>query len=79
MSSKIFVAWTLATAFSWLPTSFGTNAVADMNVVALRCEYLQDPLGIDETQPRLSWRVESDQRGQKQTAYRVWWPRRRIS
>ena len=37
----------------------------------LRCEYLQDPLGIEATSPRLSWIVTSDQRGQKQTAYQV--------
>ncbi|MCX7047568.1 MAG: glycoside hydrolase family 78 protein [Candidatus Sumerlaeota bacterium] len=37
----------------------------------LRCEYLRDPLGIQETAPRLSWIVESGERGQKQTAYRV--------
>ncbi len=37
----------------------------------LRCEYLVDPLGIDEARPRLSWRNESEQRGQKQTAYRL--------
>ncbi|MEI7909690.1 MAG: family 78 glycoside hydrolase catalytic domain [Verrucomicrobiota bacterium] len=37
----------------------------------LRCEYLTDPLGIDVVQPRLSWLVESPQRGEKQTAYQV--------
>jgi len=37
----------------------------------LRCEYRVDPLGIDVRDPRLSWIVESSQRGQKQTAYRV--------
>ena len=37
----------------------------------LRCEYLVNPLGIDETKPRLSWEVFSEQRGQKQTAYRI--------
>src|SRR5689334_15745897 len=37
----------------------------------LRCENLIDPLGLDEKEPRLSWIVESDQRGQKQTAYRI--------
>ncbi|MFC1537773.1 family 78 glycoside hydrolase catalytic domain, partial [Gemmatimonadota bacterium] len=42
-----------------------------MQVSGLRCEYLANPLGIDETSPRLSWRLESDQRGQKQTAYRI--------
>ncbi|NLX05481.1 MAG: family 78 glycoside hydrolase catalytic domain [Phycisphaerae bacterium] len=37
----------------------------------LRCEYLADPLGIDVVQPRLSWVVESEERGQHQTAYQV--------
>jgi alpha-L-rhamnosidase len=37
----------------------------------LRCEYLSDPLGIDEPAPRLSWIVESGERGQRQTAWRV--------
>lgn len=37
----------------------------------LRCEYLVDPLGIDETAPRLSWEVQSGERGQRQIAYRV--------
>jgi alpha-L-rhamnosidase len=37
----------------------------------LRCEYLSDPLGIDERVPRLSWIVESDRRGARQVAYRV--------
>src|SRR5450756_769953 len=37
----------------------------------LRCEYLADPLGIDATSPRLSWVLDSDQRGEKQTAYQV--------
>lgn len=37
----------------------------------LRCEYLVNPLGIGETKPRLSWIVESGERGQRQTAYRV--------
>jgi alpha-L-rhamnosidase len=37
----------------------------------LRCEYLNNPLGIDIIRPRLSWCVISDTRGQLQTAYRV--------
>jgi len=42
-----------------------------MRVTDLRCEYLSDPLGIDVVQPRLSWQLQSLQRGQKQTAYRI--------
>ncbi len=37
----------------------------------LRCEYLVNPLGIGVTQPRLSWIVRSEERGQVQTAYRI--------
>ncbi len=41
--------------------------------VHLRCEYLADPLGIDELRPRLSWVVDARQgdRGRKQTAYQI--------
>ena len=37
----------------------------------LRCEYLIAPLGIDERAPRLSWALESNRRGARQTAYRI--------
>lgn len=37
----------------------------------LRCEYLENPLGIDVKIPRLSWILQSDERGQKQTARQV--------
>lgn len=37
----------------------------------LRCEYLVNPLGVDVAKPRLSWKLESNQRGQKQAAYCV--------
>lgn len=40
-------------------------------VSRLRCEYLCDPLGIDERTPRLSWALESPLRGVRQAAYRV--------
>jgi alpha-L-rhamnosidase len=39
----------------------------------LRCEYLRDPLGLDESRPRLSWVLPPSgrRRGERQTAYRV--------
>jgi alpha-L-rhamnosidase len=43
----------------------------DTTLARLRCEYLVDPLGIDETRPRLSWIMESDRRGARQTAWQV--------
>jgi alpha-L-rhamnosidase len=36
-----------------------------------RCEYLVDPLGIDERLPRLSWRLALPVRGARQVAYRI--------
>ncbi|MDI6447741.1 glycoside hydrolase family 78 protein [Anaerobaca lacustris] len=44
---------------------------SDMRATDLRCEYLCEPLGIDVVQPRLSWKLQSQWRGRKQTAYQV--------
>ena len=44
---------------------------AEMSVGDLTVEYRTNPLGIDTTAPRFSWRIQSEIRGQKQTAYRV--------
>lgn len=43
----------------------------NLTVSNLRCEYLVNPLGIDERSPRLSWNIESTRRGARQVAYRV--------
>jgi len=48
-----------------------TARSGQLEPVALRCEYRVNPLGIDEAQPRLTWRVESAERGQKQSAYQI--------
>jgi alpha-L-rhamnosidase len=37
----------------------------------LRCEYREDPVGIDGRHPCLGWMLQSRERGQVQTAYRV--------
>ncbi len=47
------------------------SAGLEIKVSDLRCEYLINPMGIDIDLPRLSWQLESKQRGQIQTAYRV--------
>ena len=63
---------TLALAgLGWLG-SLAADA-ADLRPAELRCEYLQNPLGIDVLQPRLSWKLEAlvPARGVRQTAYRV--------
>ena len=44
---------------------------AGLKVEGLKCEYRLNPLGLDTPHPRLSWLLESPQRGQRQTAYQV--------
>ena len=51
--------------------SFPVAADSGVIVKDLRCEYRSNPLGIDVAKPRLGWILESDQRDQRQTAYRI--------
>ncbi len=37
----------------------------------LQCEYRTEPLGVDSTTPRLSWKSISSTRGDRQTAYQI--------
>ncbi len=74
----------LPMAFMWNPlenparaaiqNSQGEQAAGGLRVARLRCEYRRDPLGIEVTQPRLTWEVvaaEPSVRGRRQTAYEV--------
>src|SRR5258708_3445621 len=42
-----------------------------VKVTSLVCEYLTNPIAVDVPKPRLSWALESTERGQKQTAYQI--------
>lgn len=46
-------------------------ATARLEPVNLKTEQLENPVGVGEMQPRLSWRIESDQPGVMQTAYQI--------
>jgi alpha-L-rhamnosidase len=48
-----------------------SQEAASMTVSQLRCEYRQNPEGIDTLTPRLSWKLDSDRRGQMQVSYRI--------
>ncbi len=37
----------------------------------LRCEYMDDPLGVDTPEPRFAWVLQHTDRGEMQTAYQV--------
>lgn len=39
--------------------------------LGLRCEYKENPIGVDVAVPRLSWKLKSNQRNVLQTAYRI--------
>jgi alpha-L-rhamnosidase len=42
-----------------------------LEIAQPRCEYRDNPLGIDVAQPRLSWQLVSERRGARQAAYRI--------
>jgi alpha-L-rhamnosidase len=77
-----FLPWLGLAAFTLAMTVAVTRAKASETIQAQpavdvmtttdpRCEYRDDPLGIDVIAPRLSWIVSSPRRAQKQTAYHV--------
>jgi len=49
-----------------VPAALGVVQPAD-----LRCEYAQNPVGVDAILPQLSWVLESRERNQKQSAYHI--------
>lgn len=50
---------------------FSAQSYAEPKPVALQCEHLISPLGIDAVNPRLSWKMDDDREGAIQTAYRL--------
>src|SRR5690606_24272382 len=53
----------------WL--CFSLTAFAQPRVDALRCELLNNPIGIDQTNSRLSWHIQPDVQNPVQTAYHL--------
>jgi alpha-L-rhamnosidase len=47
------------------------NINPKIKISELKCEYLENPLGIDILQPRFSWNISGNQRGIVQSAYRI--------
>ena len=64
--SKLFTGWLLSQVVAAC-----LHLHAATSVDELRCEHLENPQGIDAAQPRLSWMLESGERGVKQTAYQI--------
>ncbi|MDP4883287.1 MAG: glycoside hydrolase family 78 protein [Opitutales bacterium] len=45
--------------------------VEEISIARLRCEYRDQPLGIEHPEPRLNWELQSDARGAKPSAYHI--------
>src|SRR5436190_15196561 len=52
-------------------SAFARHEGSNIKSSSLRCEYLVTPLAIDNREPRLSWTIESNVRGAKQTGYQI--------
>jgi alpha-L-rhamnosidase len=70
-SQQIQTRWEILSIWLLLTLSACAGFGADLEPLALKCEYCFNPLGIDTPQPRLSWILTTDRRGEKQTAYEI--------
>lgn len=69
MSTSIFGLTLIVTVMVFCNAALAEEA--PVQVDELRCEYLRNPLGIDSSNPRLSWQLKSEARGVSQTAYQI--------
>jgi alpha-L-rhamnosidase len=54
-----------------LSAALQAQDISPVRLEALRCEQLENPIGIGVRQPRLSWKLRSNRTGEKQTAYQI--------
>ena len=47
------------------------NGQTAITIAGLQSDHLENPVGIDNSTPRLSWRMEDDRQGARQTSYRI--------
>ena len=59
------------TWFVILVANLWLTSAAVATPVDLRCEYLENPLGIDRAAPQLSWQSDNTERNWTQAAYQV--------
>jgi alpha-L-rhamnosidase len=68
----LFGIMVICTEFMLIPSCLAKQAdEGGITVEELQCEYAKNPLGIDTLQPRFSWILESNRRGQMQSAYHI--------
>lgn len=60
----------LLPAFLFL-TIFGCGGAKQLDVIDLRCENLRNPMGIDNTVPRFSWKIRNNKNETEQKAFQL--------
>lgn len=69
---RLFWLWIVAVIAVCGAEAAARQSEGDLTTVfGLRCEYKDNPLGIDVRKPRLSWKMAAERRGARQSAYRV--------
>ncbi|MCH8121134.1 MAG: family 78 glycoside hydrolase catalytic domain [Planctomycetes bacterium] len=73
LAKKAIVTATLLQGLCVFCTVFAQTITSAGNLfpIELRCEYARNPVGVDVTQPHLSWMLEGTIRGQSQTAFQI--------
>ncbi len=61
----------LLLSFTIFIISCSTNQLPNQAPNNLRSEYRSNPLGIDNPRPKLSWKLQSERRGIRQSAYQI--------
>jgi alpha-L-rhamnosidase len=62
---------TLSSSSAHMGAHMPAHVADPTTVMTLRTEYMENPMGIDARQPRLSWQILSTRRGVAQSAYQV--------
>jgi alpha-L-rhamnosidase len=61
----------LSAFFLLFPVYSQAEMPSPVRIDDLSCEHLQNPIGIGDSIPRLSWKLRSERRGEAQTAYQI--------
>ena len=67
MAARIF----MRSPLLLLMLPFALGIASDVSISNLRCEFLRNPIGLDNVRPRFSWEISSDGRGIKQLSYQL--------
>lgn len=64
---RLILTFCVSTFFSFS----NANGQSAVQLTGLQSDHLENPIGIDNPAPRLSWKMEDDRQGAKQRSYRV--------